>query len=401
MPPPENSSSVTSNKAAVPTADAVKRISALTDPINRNLQITACYHELSTVFSNRTGPVANWCTFATWASKQAGVTIRGEDLGRKLEEVLENEPEIQDVLAIIKLHSKKLGSGSLQQDINIIALKKLADTAKQRASAAVARGNKKVFDEIALEFARFLATCLQDKEYKESSINDFCKMLRPGSPPNGQDHLAIAFKSYYKAFFETNSKEQDELILFANIQIGFHEQTRLQPEIAESLDAANIDPQQIKDHLTDLLVNSKTLKGKFIYFSKWIIGETTLFKNAVDKLAATAEKHIRRVITKHLMTLTLPPDNCLQLGNDLISPYPENLTTLTGADLITLLKQLKPTINTIDGAGCTDWADLKQRIHFIANLFRCYHETKDLLDSPFSVDQLALIKAGRIPGGRL
>ena len=91
-----------------PTLDDVARISSLTDPINRNLQITACYHQLSTAFATRTGPVANWCTFATWASKQAGVTIRGEDLARKLEEVLSNEPEIQAILAIVKLHSKKI-----------------------------------------------------------------------------------------------------------------------------------------------------------------------------------------------------------------------------------------------------------------------------------------------------
>ena len=367
-----------------PTLDDVARISSLTDPINRNLQITACYHELSTTFATRTGPVANWCTFATWASKQAGVTIRGEDLARKLEEVLSNEPEIQAILAIVKLHSKKLGSASLHEDINISALRKLANSAKQRASAAVARGNKKVFDEIAVEFARFIPTCLQDKEYNESSINEFCKMLRPGPPPDGQQHLVLAFKSYYNALFETNPKTQDELILLANIQIGFHEQTRLQPEIAESLDAANIDPQQIKNYLTDLLVKSQSLIGKLMYFFRWVIGETKLFKDAIDNLAATAEKHIRIVITKHLMTLTLPPNNCLHLSENLTAPYPDNLATITSADLTALLKQLKPSINTIDGAGCTDWADLRQRIHYIANLFRCYHNAKELFDAPFA-----------------
>lgn len=33
----------------------------------------------------RTGPCANGCTFATWASRQAGRTIRGEDLMEELE----------------------------------------------------------------------------------------------------------------------------------------------------------------------------------------------------------------------------------------------------------------------------------------------------------------------------
>jgi hypothetical protein len=383
------------------TTDAVNSISILKDTINRNLQITACYQELSTAFANRSGVIANWCTFATWASKQAGVTIRGEDLQRKLEDVLENEPEIQDILAIISLHSKKLGSGILSQNMQIAALRKLAESAKQRASDAVARGNKKVFEEIGLEFARFISTCLQDEEYKESSITDFCKMLRSGPPPDGQEWLVKAFTSYYKAFFETDPKARDELILLANIEIGFHEQTRLQPEIAESLDAANIDPQQIRNYLTDMLVKSKNFRDKIIYFFRWLIGETRLLKKAIDSLVFTAEKHIRAVITKHLMTLNLPPDNCLHLGDDLISAYPDNLTTITSAELIALFKELKPTIDTIDGAGCTDWADLKQRIHYIANLFRCYHETKDLFDAPFTVEQLEVIKTGGMPGGRL
>src|SRR4051812_50188242 len=31
------------------------------------------------------GVGANWCTYATWASRQAGSTIRGEDLGDDLQ----------------------------------------------------------------------------------------------------------------------------------------------------------------------------------------------------------------------------------------------------------------------------------------------------------------------------
>lgn len=398
---PGNTSPIIPATQTAPTEDQVKSIGLLTDPVNRNLQITACYHELSTAVADRTGSVANWCTFATWASKQAGVTIRGEDLRRKLEQVLADEPEIRDILAIIKLHSLKLGSGSLMQDIPIAAVKKLASTVKQRASTAVARGNKKVFDEIAAQFARFIASCLHDEEYTTSSINDFCKQLNPGPPPDGQDHLSIAFRSYYKAFFETDPKVQDELILLANIQIGFHEQTRLQPEIAESLDAANIDPQQIRDYLTDLLVKSKSFKDKVIYFFKWLIGETKLFKNAIDNLAATAEKHIRAVITKHLMTLTIPPDNVLHLGENLVHPFPQNLATITSTDLLNLLKQLRPTIDTIDGAGCTDWSNLKERVHFIVQLFRCYHSSKDLLEPPFTPEQLAVIKNGAVPDGPL
>jgi hypothetical protein len=73
---------------AVPTIDDVERIRGIQDPVVRNLQITQCYHELSAGLANRLGMQANWCTFATWASKQAGQTIRKQDLERLLERLL-------------------------------------------------------------------------------------------------------------------------------------------------------------------------------------------------------------------------------------------------------------------------------------------------------------------------
>src|SRR5215213_5295875 len=75
---------------AVPTVDDVNRITALVDPVIRNLQITLSYHELAVAMTARTGIGANWCTFATWASKQAGQTIRKEDLARTFENLLQS-----------------------------------------------------------------------------------------------------------------------------------------------------------------------------------------------------------------------------------------------------------------------------------------------------------------------
>jgi hypothetical protein len=53
----------------IPTVDDVERIAAIADPVIRNLRITQCYHELAVTMAARTGTGANWCTFATWASK--------------------------------------------------------------------------------------------------------------------------------------------------------------------------------------------------------------------------------------------------------------------------------------------------------------------------------------------
>ncbi|MCB0230841.1 MAG: hypothetical protein KDH90_17285, partial [Anaerolineae bacterium] len=71
-----------------PTVADVQRIAALDDPVVRNLQITQCYYELSQAMAQLTGPGANWCTVATWASNQAGQSIRKEDLQRALERLV-------------------------------------------------------------------------------------------------------------------------------------------------------------------------------------------------------------------------------------------------------------------------------------------------------------------------
>ncbi len=55
----------------------------LQDAVVRNLQITQCYHELSAVLAGRIAGEANWCAFATWASRQAGQTIRGAVSGSR------------------------------------------------------------------------------------------------------------------------------------------------------------------------------------------------------------------------------------------------------------------------------------------------------------------------------
>src|SRR5262245_40289074 len=57
-----------------------KVVADIRDPVIRNLQITECYADLAAAMRARTGGWADWCTFATWASRQAGTTIRGEDL---------------------------------------------------------------------------------------------------------------------------------------------------------------------------------------------------------------------------------------------------------------------------------------------------------------------------------
>ena len=127
-------------------------------------------------------------------------------------------------------------------------------SAFDRASDAVARGNRKVFEEIGREFARLLALPTAGGVIDPPEFASFRDSLRPGDPPDGQGYLKQAFSSYAAAFRESNLKARAELMLLANLAIGWHEQTRLQPEIAEALDAPFEEPVKLRRELLGQLL---------------------------------------------------------------------------------------------------------------------------------------------------
>jgi hypothetical protein len=378
----------------------VDKIAAIQNPVIRNLRITDSYCKLSAAMATRLSPNANWCTFATWASKQAGQTIRGEDVRRTAHAALQNDPEIMQSLMLIAMLAKQLGANQTHQQIKETVLAGLIKSAAERASDAVARGNKKVFEEIGREFARFLTHCFNDEVYNQTNINNFCSGLRAGDPPNGQEYLQRAFKQYYVALFETGQKKRAELCLLANLEIGYHEQTRLQPEIMESLNAA-MPHESLSSFLFNILFPGQTALGKMLSILRSLTTNTTMLKKEISVLIAKAQQHIRRIITAELMTLTMPPSHRLHLGHDLVATFPLNLQQPENPELVNLLVQIDPTQNSLTESGATDWADLKERLHYIADLFRSYHEKKELFTEAFTPQQLELINAGKLPGGEL
>ena len=383
------------------TTAEIDRIASLAEPVLRNLTITQCYYELSAVFARRMGPVANWCTFAVWASKQAGQTIRRQDLQRSLEAMLQREPEIEVALSLVITLAKQAGTQQSFEQLRQSALGEVLTASAAHASNAVSRGNKKVFEEIAREFSRFMADSFDDEVYDQSHINAFCQQLLPGAPPSGQDYLRKAFACYYRAMFEEDPKQKTELNLLANLQIGFHEQNRLQPEIADALNGSLFDAQQVKEQLLDKLLSGISFRSKFVLFFKRIVSKTGLLDKAIESLVERIQYHLRRALTVHLMTLTIPPDNRLHLGRDLSMPYPGELKQLVNAELLALLQQTDPTPDSMLESGANDWANLAERMHFISELFRCCHGSKELFAPAFMPDQVKALNEGRLPGGTL
>ena len=193
--------------APAPTVTDVNRIAAVADPIVRNLQITQCYAELSAIMAARTGIGANWCTFATWASKQAGQTIRQEDLVRRFRQIVTDTPALNEAAADVAGEVSASGAESVRdvREVEETLWDVLDPKAPfDRASDAVARGNRKVFVEIGYEFARFYAGCFSDMAFSQESQNliktnrkaDVLAMpisARPGSTSSAQG-LNLAFR---------------------------------------------------------------------------------------------------------------------------------------------------------------------------------------------------------------
>ena len=384
-----------------PTPLEVDAIAGIADPVLRNLRITQCYHELARAFAGGTGEVANWCSFATWASRQAGQSIRQQDLQRALAQALDawlGGGAVQTVAAALRA----LGAGHDVARVRRVVRHALGlDVIAARTAAAVARGNRKVFAEIGREFARFLEHCGRDEEEAADRLAAFTASLRPGEPPEGQDLLQRAFRHYYQARFVTDPAARAQLLFLANLEVGLHEQTRLQPEIAEAVDAAVLEAKALTPKLLAELLPRRGAGVRTRRFFSRLLGGRTPFDRAVEALLAEARLRVRRVITEHLMTLELGGGARLRLGRDLERAFPVSLAAPSDPELRALLARIDPTPEGTARSGASDWADLAERMHYIADLFRCCHEAPELFLPPFTPEQVSAIRAGAVPSAGL
>ena len=382
--------------ATAPDVGEVRRITGIADPVIRNLEITHCYSRLAAAVAARTGEGANWCTYATWASRQAGGTIRGEDLLDHLERRLRHGFEL--LRPARSLWVLLLRRGLFRPDTRLGRLTARLHTpfdAFERASDAVARGNKKVFEEIGLEFARYLEECPEDVMPDSPEFRAFVDRLRPGDPPDGQRYLRQAFARYQRQRFEDDPKSRSELAFLANLEIGMHEQTRLQPEIREALDAPYVVKEDLDRRLLGVLLPQAAC---------WRASLQRSLAAPILPLASSAQRAAadlaREVITECFMVLSLP-GRVLSLGAHLEEPYPEALSEPLSTELIELLTRFEPGLPALDDCGARDWSDFEQRMHYIVHLFRAFHEREELFRAPFSADQVRRFTAGVVPDGEI
>jgi hypothetical protein len=380
---------------STPTAADVARIAAIRNRVLRNLEITQCYAELSDTMRARIGGAADWCAFATWASRQAGSTIRGEDLLARFRRRLGEGARLLEPVQSVKRWLLRKGLFEPHTRLGrVVAAVHTPFDAFERASEAVAIGNLKVFEEIADAFARFLAAVPPDAGAGSPDVVAFASTLRPGPPPDGQQLLRDAFAHYQRQRHEPDPALHAGWVLLANLEIGLHEQTRLQPQITAAVDAPLVTARDLGARVLRVLAPTAHRWPRALFDpTASLVGRAAL----VVRRAAT--RVTREVVTESLMVLALP-GVVLPLGRHLDAPAPPALGIPHPA-LDSLVREFDPCTPDASDCGARDWCDLRQRMHYIVHLFRAYAVDRLLFARPFTLRQVEQFRNGEVPEGDL
>ncbi|WP_253910524.1 hypothetical protein, partial [Pyxidicoccus fallax] len=362
-----------------PTAADVKAIASIPDPVARNHAITQGYSDLSNAMGKLLGDDnASWATYGTWASKQAGVSIRGEDMPKFLTEALKKADDVMGPLGKVDDFLRKLGLPAFP----IGDLASAGNEALSNVSKAIADGNQFVFNEVGQEFARFIDTFQGETKPDAAKVQKFLEGF-----PKDKPLLKEAFGHYAQAMSEKDPNKKAELMLLANNKIGLHEQTQLQPYVEKALNAP------VKETFRNVLKQGIEASINAMPFPANLAGKAALKSGAVDALlnpvVDAAAGAFRRVATEHMMKLAVPGD-ALKLGNDLPPPkgmestlFPPHLRSIQNPELRELLGKLDSSPDSLKGTGAKDWSRLDQRMNYIIDLFRTRQSDPHLFDPPY------------------
>ena len=374
------------------SAERVEWIIALdADPVRRNLLITQCYHDLSAALARRLGAEnANWCTFATWASRTAGRFIRDEEVPAAFRELLLGSPRVHAALA-----SGNRALAWIKADVRLGEDRLLAVSRRivHDVGELITAGNLAVFSELAPVFSRTIDALDEDED--GAGVERVAATLREGeSNRGGQTLLRRSLAGYAAARRCEDPHRSAELMLLANARIGLHEQIRLQRYIAGSINAP------IRLALFDTVDEAAACLP-------W--GTRTLSKGALRVVvlgaANEAKRHWEELCTRELMTLALPGET-LRLGSRLPAPrgeslYPLFLDPVDEPEALEFLRHHDAISPAPIAGGAANWTKLADRMRYIIDLFRSRQQWRPLQHQPFTAEQREQLAAGLPVTGRV
>lgn len=347
---------------AIPTPDEIEAVILDPDPVRRNHGITRLYHRIGVGLSRLLGDEdVNWPLFGARASYTAGFTIRKEDL--RLLEVADGSAWLR---ARGWLIDRLIRNSVVDRRVNEIL---------STVSDALAAGNLRIFAEIGSVLGRFLAMLGEDEAYDGERLAAFLGTLVDGPvETGGQDLLKRALTRWYEAAFEEDPDVKAEKLFLGNCLLALHEQTRVQPDIDEALEAP-------------LRLAQAREPGR------WLLDRTALgrlpLRAPLQRIADRVERaflrsiaHVLRQGTTRLMMRLRLPDGDLWLGRPvgkaISTPLSDELATI---DLPEVRSFLEPH-GRGRPRGATDWGSLPDRMAYIVGLFRAVQKDRALYEPP-------------------
>jgi hypothetical protein len=367
-------------------AASVEEISALDDPVLRNLWITQAYAD----FAGRLRAALadedhTWCGFAVWASATAGQSIRRQEVSSRIVRLLDAGARMRPDGSTGRSRWWRIVFASpllLTGDV-AAALDRAVDV----VSARIADGNKLVFDELAPLFVAFLEAIEAGAGAPDD--DELVATLR-AADPGVADEVVEAFRWYARALRSDDAVVRSRCVLAGNVLAVAHEQERLQDAIAASMDAG---PSSIA-HMFERDRNGGGVRRRLRRARPVRAAITRVANDAWDEL-----------MTELLMTLHVPGAR-LRLDHDIPRPPGGPLFPASLADLVDPADPGEPadvygrwdrTRGTGRHDGSRDWERLPSRMNFIVNLFRSRQQDASLAAPPFGEAQLAAMREGRLP----
>jgi hypothetical protein len=344
------------------------------------------------------GANLNWCTFASWASKTAGRFVRGEVIA-VFRDAFQSDKRLAEKLDRINKVIRRIDSSA---GLDQLALFGVLKAPVLEVSRYITAGNLAVFAELGPLFSVMSTRFAQDTTYDSNSLARLLDELdlKTGLPEEGgQSLLRGAVGHFYQARFTSETDRKAELILLANGETGLHEQVRLQPAIAGSL---QLPSDAALRAFLDGVFTPTRFEGARLRLRE-------ILENTAKPLFAEVDRELNRIwrqcVTRMFMTLRLP-DGEIHLGRDLQKPpgrqlFPSALQSVEMDELRDMLATYHADGSTADESGAVDWADIPERMHFILTLFRARQQDSRLFEQPFSEAQRRDIAAGHMPRGAL
>lgn len=360
--------------------EAIDAIQAMDNLILRNLKITQSYYQLAEELRDfGWGANVSWLSFGAYASKTAGYSIRHELLPEDLERVFRSFYLYRRMMRLLRRFLVSVDERDREMD--------LVSQILTGISLRISEGNLLVFAELAPAFNELAADFMADGDYDEEKLARYLARFEPGPvEEGGQNHIVEAFRAYYEAKFAADADRKAELVFLANVLVGLHEQTRLQPKIAEAMYTP-------VDEVLGEQVQMITPLGNRI--SGWLH----------RALLRISRRVFAGIATQLFMSIYLPTGE-LRLGND-VKPstrhetFPPELQEIESERVRQLLKRYDRSGDTLRRSRADDWSDLDDRMNYIVDLFRSYQQEPALFEPPFTPEQMTEIDDGRIPEGKL